>query len=760
MLISCYKSVRHRSQEQSDVAKQVLRVRRFFMAAATSWLVVGLMFASYLEGNLPQAGLLQSAAMIVLANIAFYSVFRSGLNLRCRDPNLTVEQMVVSSVVILYTMYAANQGRDVFLMVLLMIFLFGVLQLSIRTLLTCAAGILLGYGAVIALLWRWRPEALDLHHELLQWCALAITLPWFAVMGGFISGLRKKLHKRNEELQGLLQRVRASETGLAQAQRIAGLGGWTFDPVQRSATFSLETYRLFGLDPTHPAPFGEEILDLLHPQDRQRYIDMMRPALYEGRDFDGEFRIVWPNTEVRWMHVIGEPVAGEQEGATLLRGTVRDITEQHRQQEKLTQAAREATAAQANLVDALDSLTEAFGLFDADDYLIMCNRQYARHFTEFDDFDSLVGKSFEDLVRYSLAKGEVIEPAFRGDKEHWIRERIRRHRNPPDEPHELQLSHGRWLKVSEQRTRSGGIVGVRRDISLQKQLEQRQAMEYGVTTLLADAKTLREAAPKIIQTICAALGADGGAFWNGDQQDQVLRHYASWSIDTPAMTEFLASINHQSFAPEATGLIGQVWRHDEPVWIAHIALEPGILRTEMALKLGLRGAFAFPVSLGSVRYGVMEFYLSDARPCDPALLALMRAIGSQVGQFIARKAAEEEIRQLAFYDPLTGLPNRRLLRDRLQRALVASQRSKRYGAVLFIDLDHFKTINDTLGHDKGDLLLQQVAERLTRCLRLVDTVGRQGGDEFVVMLMDLSETASEAMLQAQSIGEKMRAALY
>jgi diguanylate cyclase (GGDEF)-like protein len=156
----------------------------------------------------------------------------------------------------------------------------------------------------------------------------------------------------------------------------------------------------------------------------------------------------------------------------------------------------------------------------------------------------------------------------------------------------------------------------------------------------------------------------------------------------------------------------------------------------------------------------MEFYLSDARPCDPALLALMRAIGSQVGQFIARKAAEEEIRQLAFYDPLTGLPNRRLLRDRLQRALVASQRSKRYGAVLFIDLDHFKTINDTLGHDKGDLLLQQVAERLTRCLRLVDTVGRQGGDEFVVMLMDLSETASEAMLQAQSIGEKMRAALY
>ncbi len=734
-------------------------MRRLYMALATSSLVIGLMFASHLAGDLPTAGLIQSVAMVLLTGVVFYIVFRSRLNLSCRDPNLAIEQMAASIAVILYAMYVVNAGRSVFVIVLLMIFLFGVLQLTIRSLLACAACILLGYGTVIASLWHWRPEALDMGHELLQWCALAITLPWFAVMGGFISALRQSSHKRNEELHSLLQRVQASEAGLAQAQRIAGLGDWTFDPVQRSATFSLETCRLFGLDPSRPAPFGEEILDLLHPQDRQRYLDMVRPALYEGHAFDGEFRIVWPDGEVRWMHTMGEPVVDEHGYTTLLRGTIRDITQQHQQQEKLALAAEQAASAQANLIDAIDSLNDAFGLFDADDRLVMCNRQYLRYFTDFDEVESIAGMRFEDLVRLSLMKGEVIEPAFRGDVEGWISERIRRHRNPLGEPHELQLSHGRWLKISEQRTRSGGIVGVRRDVTIQKQIKQRQAMEYSVTALLAGAQTLGDAVPKIIETICTALGADGGAFWRCDKQDQMLRCHASWSSAAPAVMQFLEWSRQQCFAQDSDGLVGRVWRRGEPVWIANIALEPGILHTDIGVKLGLCGAFAFPVGVGSALHGVIEFYLPDACPHDPALLALTRAIGSQIGQFIARKGAEEEIRQLAFYDSLTSLPNRRLLSDRLQQALAASARSQRHGALLFIDLDNFKTINDTLGHGKGDLLLQQVAARLTACVRLVDTVGRQGGDEFVVMLVDLNETAPEAALQAQAIGEKIRAAL-
>ncbi len=124
-----------------------------------------------------------------------------------------------------------------------------------------------------------------------------------------------------------------------------------------------------------------------------------------------------------------------------------------------------------------------------------------------------------------------------------------------------------------------------------------------------------------------------------------------------------------------------------------------------------------------------------------------------------RKEAENEIRHLAFYDPLTSLPNRRLLLDRLQQALFRGARSARSGALLFIDLDNFKTLNDTLGHDKGDILLQAVAERLLLCVREGDTVARLGGDEFVVMLENLSPQEDEATEQARVIGQKILTAL-
>lgn len=124
-----------------------------------------------------------------------------------------------------------------------------------------------------------------------------------------------------------------------------------------------------------------------------------------------------------------------------------------------------------------------------------------------------------------------------------------------------------------------------------------------------------------------------------------------------------------------------------------------------------------------------------------------------------RKSAEEQIRSLAFYDPLTNLPNRRMLMDRLEVALATCARHPRMGALLFVDLDNFKTLNDTMGHDIGDLLLQQVAERLKGCVREGDTVARLGGDEFVIMLEDLADDAMDAATQVEAVGEKILLAL-
>jgi len=124
-----------------------------------------------------------------------------------------------------------------------------------------------------------------------------------------------------------------------------------------------------------------------------------------------------------------------------------------------------------------------------------------------------------------------------------------------------------------------------------------------------------------------------------------------------------------------------------------------------------------------------------------------------------RKRLEEQVRQLAFFDPLTKLPNRRMLGDRLSQTMALSKRSGRYAAVMVLDLDNFKPLNDQHGHLVGDLLLIEAASRLSSCLRAVDTVARFGGDEFVVVLAELDVDKAESKAQAQVIAEKIRTSL-
>ena len=125
----------------------------------------------------------------------------------------------------------------------------------------------------------------------------------------------------------------------------------------------------------------------------------------------------------------------------------------------------------------------------------------------------------------------------------------------------------------------------------------------------------------------------------------------------------------------------------------------------------------------------------------------------------SRKQAEEDIHSLAYYDSLTGLPNRRLLMDRMRSALAGSARGNLYGAVLFLDMDRFKTLNDSLGHDVGDQLLVEVGRRIQACVREVDSVSRLGGDEFVILLEEVDAHIEEASRKASLIAEKIRIAL-
>lgn len=148
--------------------------------------------------------------------------------------------------------------------------------------------------------------------------------------------------------------------------------------------------------------------------------------------------------------------------------------------------------------------------------------------------------------------------------------------------------------------------------------------------------------------------------------------------------------------------------------------------------------------------------ISEVRDKDGALTNYV-AVFSDISE---SKASSEQIEHLAFYDSLTNLPNRLLLLDRLRQAFSSSRRTGKKGALLFVDLDHFKVLNDTLGHGTGDLLLKQQAERLTHCVRAGDTVARFGGDEFVVVLEELDRNATEAASIAELIGNKILSTLH
>ncbi len=179
-----------------------------------------------------------------------------------------------------------------------------------------------------------------------------------------------------------------------------------------------------------------------------------------------------------------------------------------------------------------------------------------------------------------------------------------------------------------------------------------------------------------------------------------------------------------------------------------------------AAAAGFRSCWSQPIKGREKRVlGVFAIYQrAPGRPGDDEIL-LLESCSNLAALVIEHYLAEEKIRNLAFFDVLTQLPNRRMLVDRLRQAMANSRRSGCYGALMFLDLDNFKPLNDTFGHSAGDLLLGQVARRITSCVRETDTVARFGGDEFVVMLSELDASRVASETQARVVAEKIRSIL-
>ena len=494
--------------------------------------------------------------------------------------------------------------------------------------------------------------------------------------------------------------VRQSETLqqqshlFTQTENIADLGGWSLDMRDMSMYWSAGCFAIYELDPKSGAPSFEESLSQFDAAGRE-LIGRTLQKMYKGEDqFDIEVRATTARGRTRWVRLLG---VAERDGGELVRiyGAAQDITARRRTEQQLRERDdRLRLFFEAPLI-GMALITPTFGWSEVN--LKLC---------------SILGLSREQLLESSWAgiscaddleaEQPLLDEVLAGSREGFERDRNFLRADGSRVPTRLNLR--------AVRRNDGGVsmfLVLVEDISARFEAEARY-------------RTVVEHAPEAIMLYSEAGG----------------------------MVDFNAN---------ALRLFG--YRREELLNRRPFELSPerqadGRPSSEAARHY-LEAALAGEVP-------VFEWLHRDSTgrqfPCEVRLVRLPGEpilIRCSVTDISERQRYQREIERLAYSDELTGLPNRRLMLDRLQHAMDREIRQGSLGALLFIDLDHFKTVNDSLGHLVGDSLLREVTARLEAQLRNEDTLARMGGDEFVVLLEGLDANAQLAGEQAAMVGERL-----
>lgn len=294
------------------------------------------------------------------------------------------------------------------------------------------------------------------------------------------------------------------------------------------------------------------------------------------------------------------------------------------------------------------------------------------------------------------------------------------------------------------------IIGVSTDITELKQTEERSrqarnaALRADVSAALAEGGTLRSILQRCTECMVRHLNAAFARIWTLDKEENVLELLASAGIYTHLD-------GPHGRVPVGEYKIGLIAQERLPLLTNDVTNDPRISDREWAEREGMVAFAGYPLVVEGRVVGVMAMFARE--PLEEDAVEALASVADVIAQGIERKVAEERFQHQAFHDPLTGLPNRQLFDDRLKQALGRTRRKKGSRvAVLFMDLDNFKAVNDSLGHEVGDRLLVVVAERLRGGLRPEDTLARFGGDEFTVLLEDV-EGSKEAVWVAERIVE-------
>ncbi|MBT1157270.1 EAL domain-containing protein [Aminobacter anthyllidis] len=300
----------------------------------------------------------------------------------------------------------------------------------------------------------------------------------------------------------------------------------------------------------------------------------------------------------------------------------------------------------------------------------------------------------------------------------------------------------RWLSTSKVPLRNDhneiiGLVGISRDVTARRQADLVREEQALVLEMIAMNAPLGEVLDRLVRLMEAQLDGVFGSILLLDEDGVHLRHGAAPSL--PA--DYSKAIDGVAIGPDVGSCGTAVYRR-QAVVVADIASDPLWKNySELAALHGLRSCWSTPILShhGDV-LGTFAMYSREVREPKSAETHLTELTTRIAAIAIERKRAEDQIIFLAHHDTLTGLPNRSLLKDRLTQAMLQTQRHNPWVSVVFVDLDNFKTVNDSLGHTAGDALLKIVANRMVDCVKATDTVMRLGGDEFVILLVDQPES--------------------
>ncbi len=522
--------------------------------------------------------------------------------------------------------------------------------------------------------------------------ALEVIGPLCADLLGFIRHHQQLVHRGERSTVHDSSALRDSQSRLNLTEQTARVGSWSLDLASQTLVHSDELAIILGLQPGQNLLSTEDMVLRCTPEWRSGLRQRLELCERNGLGFDEEIQVVVPSGAPKWVRAVGSAVHGAAGQILRIQGAMQDISAQK-------QAQQETTLLAMRLTTTLASITEAFVTLDRQCCFTYLNQESER----------LLQRSTSELLGLEVWHG--FAPALAERLREQLTQAVQRNRRVELEDHFATL--GKWLEVRAYPFAEGLAVYFRDVTERRRSQEQLMLLETSVARL-NDIVAIAEAGPDPREEPRMVFVNDAFERHTGYSRTEVLGQTPRMLIDLdPTMSKL-----HDLFA-------GLQTKHQA--------------RTELMIRRKNGAWFWVELEVVSVQASAEE-------------VSHWVAVGRDITQ---RKNAEDMIRHLAFYDALTDLPNRQLLLDRLQRALTESARTRQFGALLFIDLDNFKILNDTLGHHMGDQLLQKVGQRLTQSVRKTDTVARLGGDEFVVLVDDLSTDPEAATYKARVLAEKV-----